>query len=258
MILFDIETAPRPEDEIADLLPEFDDSKHKHPGTFNPLDVKLGNIKDESKKAEKIEKCRNEHQEKLEKYETDLANAIVQHKADQLSRAALSAITGRIIAIGVYDPTRKRTAIIHNDESEAEMLINWWTIYDQGRSKGEAFVGYNIAGFDVPFLIQRSRILGVDVPRGIYDRTGKYLQEHFRDLMTIWSCGVYGANVKLDLVAKALGVGGKMTGEDGKPITGKDFAKLWFGGEESRAKAIEYLTNDLLMTAGVAAKLGFN
>lgn len=257
-IILDIETGPRPEEEIADLIPSFDESKFKNPGSFDPLTVKLGAIKDEAKKAAKIEENRIKHEAAVEKYETELANAEVQHRADCLGKAALSAITGRILAIGIYDPARKRTAILHNDEDESAMLIQFWDIYNQARAKGEAIVGFNIQNFDIPFLIQRSRLLDVDVPRGIYDRSGRYLEGHFRDLMLLWGCGVYGASVKLDTLAKAMGLGGKQVDAEGKKITGKDFAKLWYGGEESRAKAITYLTNDLVMTAGVAGKLGLN
>ena len=258
-IVIDIETAPLPDDQIVDLLPEFDESKIKNPGTFDPSAVKLGAIKDEAKKQAKIDECRQKHQAAVEKYETDLANAQAEHRANCIDRAALSSTTGRIVAIGIYDPARNRTAILHNDNDEAEMLRQWWTIYDRGRTLAkETFVGFNIEGFDIPFLIQRSRILDVDVPPGIYDRSRRYLSDHFIDLMKVWTCGQYGQSIKLDLLAKTLGVGGKQVDAEGKKITGKDFSRLWFGSVEDRQKAVEYLTNDLMMTAGVARKLGVN
>jgi uncharacterized protein YprB with RNaseH-like and TPR domain len=259
MIVFDIETAALPDDQISELLPEFDDSKYKDPGTFDVTKVKFGNTKDEAKKQEKIEKSRADHQAAIEKYQTDYANALAEHLAKSIERAALSATTGRIVAIGVYDPSKNRTAILHNDADEAEMLRQWWSLYEHGRTMAkEIFAGFNIEGFDIPFLIQRSRILDVDVPSGIYDRTRRYLADHFIDLMKVWTCGVYGQSIKLDLLAKTLGVGGKQVDADGKKITGKDFARLWFGSVEDRQKAVEYLTNDLMMTAGVARKLGVN
>ena len=54
------------------------------------------------------------------------------------------------------------------------------------------------------------------------------------------------ARGSLDAIAKHLGVGAKNG-------NGADFAKLW---QKDRAKAVEYLRNDVQLTAKVAEVLG--
>lgn len=224
MIVFDIETGPVEEPLLSELLP-----------TFDPDAVKLGNLKDPEKIKAKIEEARQEHE------------------AETRGRAALSAITGRVLAIGYR--SERATVVSHVSAIEGEeigLLIQFWGRFQKAKADGRPLVGHNIAGFDIPFLIRRSWILGVEVPPGIFDPSGRYLSRAFRDTMLAWQAGNYRDQfVRLDTLGRALGLGGKTEGVDGA-----DFARLYFGTPEERAKSLEYLIRDVELTYYVAQRLG--
>jgi DNA polymerase elongation subunit (family B) len=234
-IYFDIETGPLPENELAALLPPFD-----------PAEVKTGNLKDPEKIAAK------------------LAEAEANHRREFIDRAALDPLTGRVVAIGLLiasphpspfpsaerekeagsesQPHHEFKIIGHDDE--AATLKEFWQVCQGDMGRINEMIGFNSNQFDLPFLIRRSWKHRVPVPHGI--RRGRYWSEQMIDLRDLWQLGDRQARGSLDAVAKHLGVGSK-NGD------GKDFAKLW---ETDREKAIEYLRNDLQLTARVAEALG--
>ena len=207
MIIFDIETGPLPESD----MPPFDEST-----------VKLGQLKDPIKVTAKIEEAR----------------------AKYVERAALSPLTGQVLAIGYLPPGEAESIVVEN---ENVLLADFWWRFLSHRRHGNIIVGHNILGFDLPFLVRRSWLLGIDVPADAFD--GRYFNRIFVDTMDRWGCGTRGGDfVKLDVLAKAFGVGGKPDG-----ITGGMFAELL---ANDRKAAEEYLHNDLEMTAKVAERMG--
>lgn len=64
--------------------------------------------------------------------------------------------------------------------------------------------------------------------------------------MDVWQLGQTQDRISLDTAAKYFGIGQKLG-------DGKDFSAWW---ESDRAKAMEYLENDLLLTVKLAEKLG--
>lgn len=214
MLVFDIETGGMEWGEIEQY--------------WRPEDVALGTTKDKDKVAEKVEAKRQEFIEK----------------------AALSPVTGRVLAIG-YMRAMDRYRI--DGSLEQGMLERFWVIINKMMESRVPIVGHCIHTFDLPFLIRRSWFLGVKVPDGLMIN-GKYWHHLFVDLHARWKLGIYGneaMDAKLDTLARFFGVGGKPDG-----VTGADFARLWAGGKEDREKAEEYLRNDLAMTWGVANRMG--
>lgn len=211
---FDIETGPLPESELLAMLPPFD-----------PLEVKTGNLKDPGKIAEK------------------LAEAEAGHKRDFIDKAALDALTGRVLAIGLKDFQTGEVEFLTEQDEEKLLLDFWCRVYgDMGRIN--PMIGFNICLFDLPFLIRRSWKHGVRVPAGI--RKGRYWGDQVIDLRDVWQLGDRMAKGSLDRVARHLGVGAK-TGN------GKDFADLFATNREA---ALEYLKNDLELTAKVGQAMG--
>ena len=231
-LIYDIETAPLPESELAALLPPFD-----------PTDVKTGNIKDPDKLAAKI------------------AEAEANHRRDFFDRAALDPLTGRVLAVGLLkltyhsphprplspsDAEREKSGefVVIGDDDEKKTLDAFWDAVRGEMGRIHLLVGFNSNSFDLPFLIRRSWKHRVPVPHGI--RRGRYWSDQCVDLREIWQTGDRMAKGSLDAIAKHLGVGAKNG-------NGADFAKLW---RSDRAKAVEYLRNDVLLTAKVAEVLG--
>lgn len=210
-IFFDIETGPLPEAELLATMPPFD-----------PADVKCGNLKDPQKIADKI------------------AAAEANHKQDYIERAALNPMTGHVLAVGVV---REGQFEILGHDDEAQLLTQWWALI--GPSYGRQLVGFNICGFDLPFLIRRSWRLRVPVPPGLRAR-GRWWADDIVDLRDLWQLGDREVHGNLGAIATWFGVGGK-NGD------GAEFARLW---REDRARAEAYLRNDLDMTVKVAAVLG--
>lgn len=207
-LVFDIETRPLPITEL------------KAKGLIPP--PKLGNLKDPEKIKAKLE-------------EWDL---------ESMETAALDATRSEVCAVGYICHTGTVfNGLIGNDVSEKDLIeIVWnrvrWVLNENGR-----IIGYNINGFDLPYLIRRSWILGIQPPN-LRWKNGWI--DSVVDLMDIWCLNNREDRISLDRVAKSLGVGAKNG-------SGKDFAKLL---ESDPDKALEYLKNDVQMTLGVARKMG--
>lgn len=244
MLIFDIETGP----DDKRLMDHWSYPDFAELGDFDPSSVKTGNLKDAAKIAEKIEAARLAHEQAKSTAKSDYDAARAQSLQDHTDRAALSAATGRVLAIGYHSAETGKTLVHGEDQTEAELLNGFWAQYSRMRKAGRRMVGFNSNGFDVPFLLRRSWMLGVDVPPSA--RNGRYLDQIFVDLREIWLCGQRWGDCEssLDHVAKCLGVGQKTEG-----VTGADFARLW---AEDRPRAIEYLTQDVRLTYEVAVRLG--
>jgi len=204
-IYFDIETGPRPEEELHALMPEF---------------TAPANYTDPAK----------------------IAKVITEKKTDWLEKAALCATSGKVLAVGTrQDGTN--TLFATGDESLD--LKAWWACVEQSAREGSILVGFNVARFDIPFLIRRSWVLGVNVPVGVFN--GRYLNHHvFLDLYEEWQCGDRDETISLKRLSEFLGVGTK--DKDGAVA----FAQKWV---TDRKAAIAYLENDLVLTEAVATKL---
>lgn len=242
IIVFDIETKGNREEALA-LAEPFPLFEPLPP--FNPAMVKLGNVKDAAKIEAKIEAERIAYPQKVKEHQETYEREREEYVAKITSKAALSALTGKIVAIGIK--TSDKEMILEGDE--CKILNQFWQLYT-ANLMSKTFVGWNISGFDVPFIVRRSWKLGVPVPLGVFD--GRYLNRCFVDLMTMFGCGEYGYKIKLDTVAKYLGVPGKYTGD----CTGEMFAdKFLSGDKEARAQAEEYLKCDIRATWAIAEKI---
>lgn len=187
-IIFDVETGPLAESELAALLPAFD-----------PAEVKCGNLKDPAKIAEKV------------------AEAEANHRRDFFERAALDPLTGCVVAIGLLYPDSGEFDVIGH-EDEARTLREFWTACRGEMGRVNQMIGFNTHAFDLPFLIRRSWKHQATVPFGI--RRGRYWAEEMVDLREYWQLGDRQARGSLDSIARHLGVGAK-NGD------GKAFAELW-------------------------------
>lgn len=220
-IIWDIETGANLERSRA-LMPPFDESE-----------VKVGNLKDTDKIAAKYMDRRQ------------------IHERSWLNDSALRPETGHVLAIGMLATRDKEGVpfILHvHQSSEVDVLQSFWDfLVSTHQATGQHFIGFAIFHFDLPFLIIRSRILGVQVPINL--RVGRYFNAtRFVDLQEEWLMGRSRNDTRnsLDYVARALGVGEKSG-------TGDKFESLYSADE---VQALAYLENDLNLAKGVAHKLG--
>ena len=238
MIVFDIETGPLPDEELQKLLPEFDETPFLV-GEFDESSVKLGNMKDPAKIKEKIDAARAAHQEKAANAEQFLAQEKAAHWQEFKSKAALNPATGCIIC-AQYSNSEGEVFIDH--APEADILNRFWGEFEKQRLSGGKLVGLNILEFDLPFLVVRSWLAGVDVPSGVIERWKHRLNwsEVFIDLRNEYLLGRSWSNCKSDFATLA-----RVFGTPGKPegMTGADFADMWVTNPE---KAKEYAIQDVI------------
>lgn len=204
---FDIETGPADDETLGRIMPKFDPPS---------------NYKDPEKIAENI----------------------AGQQLAWRNKAALSAISGVIIAIGWQDDKGQNT--IWSGEDEANTIHRFFCDY---LASGQPdWVGHNIFGFDVPYLVRRSWVHGIRIPETFKDAIGKgygYRRGNLIDTMQLWTCGNREDRISLDNLAKLLKVGAK-TGD------GAFFAETF---KKDQSAALDYLRNDLAMTRAVAERL---
>ena len=251
MLVFDIETEPLEESRLRELLPPFDSDNVDGlvTGEFDPSKVKLGNLKDEAKKQEKIEAARKAHEEAV----ANSASIILQAEQDHWKRfvdsCCLSAVTSRVLAIGYHAPDKSKTVIhaVNEEHTEEQIIAAFWQYYANCRQERRHIVGVNILGFDVPYVLRRSWILGVEVPDKVYD--GRYFDRTFIDLCDYWKTGNFRSSepANFDALARAFGTVGK----NGQ--SGKYFHEMW---KVNRGDAIAYLKSDVEQPAIWARRMG--
>lgn len=210
---FDIETGPLPLADLAKGMPTFD-----APSNF--------------KDPEKI------------------ANAIAEKREKWLADAALDATTGRVIAIGLLyaEGDNENFVALDGLEDEAALLREFWNRLEDHHADAECgrIVGWNSAAFDLPFLMRRSWMLGVRVPKWV--RNGRWWHDDLLDLIEVYRLGDRTTTTGgLDRLAKCFGLEGKT-----EPL-GANFAMVWM---EDRPRALAYLRRDVELTAELGRRLG--
>jgi hypothetical protein len=217
-LFFDVETGPRPEEELRAMY---------HEKTLDEFSATC----DKRWKPETVA-------QKFEEYKATAWQ-------DFVGRAALSATTGHVLLIGVLN-----NGGFHGfgeDDESANLAMFWDLVVDQ-MDLLLHIIGHNSNNFDLPYLVRRSWLLGVPVPREV--RQGRYWNPLFIDTMDAWSFGAR-EYTSLNDIGRFFGVGQKTEG-----ICGGDFARLWFGTAEERKAALDYNEQDLRLTAAIAAKMG--
>lgn len=240
-IYFDAETGPIAHEQLLATIPAFDASKYPELPPFDEADVKLGALKDEAKIKTKIQQARQKHAEAVLEHANKVKQAEDDHFAKHVERAALSAITGRVLMIAVRKGGSNKAVA---SEDERELLTDWWRAAETNYRSGHRFVGFNIFHFDLPFLVRRSWKHGVEVPGWV--RNGRYWSEAFVDLMDTYQMGNRDQSIKLDDLDKYLGGAGK----NGH---GADFYVKW---QTEREVAIAYAFNDVEILERLARRMG--
>lgn len=110
-----------------------------------------------------------------------IAAYIENKKAEQAEKAALDADYGKIVALGFKEDGFPIHSILSDIEmSEREMIEVFWQYY---KEQGGRSCGYNIIGFDLPYLMRRSFALGVKPT--IIPNLAKYRTSPTLDLMMV-------------------------------------------------------------------------
>jgi hypothetical protein len=172
----------------------------------------------------------------------DIETGPVGSNADD---SLLDPLTSKVIAIGYYDKAENIFTLATPDLPEGELLRQFWRVFSEVHASGGKMLGFNIVGFDLPFLVRRSWHHGIPVPRTLMTG-GKYWSDTVVDLMAVWKFGGYRDFICLDALAKFLGVGAKNG-------NGAQFHQVWASDKKA---ALDYLKNDVQLVVECAQKMG--
>lgn len=200
---FDIETKPLSREEIEKNMPEF-----SAPATW----------KDEEKIAAKIE----------------------EQKVKFIEKAALRPDSAIVMAAGIFDDEEDEYygLIVGDDLTEKQLLERFWEIMAYECAFTVNCIGWNILNFDVPFLIKRSWLLKVKMPRSVLEmyKGRVYFNSRFIDQMRVWNFGDHTKYAKLNAALQFFGLNEKV--DLGEELFYQTF-------ERDPVKAIQYLRRDV-------------
>lgn len=245
-MFWDIETQPLPIEELLRIAPPFE-SKMQPPGEFNEGDVKLGNMKDPEKISAKIEAERVKHEKAVRDFDKNVLTEEEEYWKKVEEDATLRATRSRICTIQFGTKRRSDPIYFLHGDDERWVIETFWGLLTECMESGQLSVGFNIFGFDIPYMIRRSWILGIAVPIQLLGRGGKGVPG-VTDLHEGWRLGQYGEFVSLAEVGAAMGVGTKRDIE----LRGGDFHRYWHS-VELRPFAIEYGCTDIRDLREIAA-----
>lgn len=248
-LILDIETWPEPDDKLIEFLPPAPE-----PIPFDPASVKVGNLKDPDKIAAKIKDARAAHEIEQERLR-DPAVRLEGIKEKACLRAAHSRIYALAISTGADGCLVQQIPNPSRDDERYLLNIAWERIKNTtevgiGKAgQGGGWVGgWNFIGFDMPYIIQRSLILGVTIPMHI--KTPLYRNDWLFDVMEWWACGPMSHSnpryAKLNEVGIALGLGGKDDLDNKLP---------WEVAAEDPDKAYEYARRDVALTWAIMERI---
>lgn len=177
-----------------------------------------------------------------EKIKADIADK----EAARLNKLGLDYNVGRIVALGWWTEKQGIAAGICADERhEAELIRGFWEA-----ARMRTIVGFNIKGFDLRYLVQRSRYLGI--PHPILDFS-KYSRKGIEDLFLLltFGDGTYDQGAMrrtLHAFCRRFGIAVSDT------TTGKDIAALVEAGDWDAVRV--HLVSDVELTVQLAQRLG--
>lgn len=177
-----------------------------------------------------------------------------EERADIIQKLALTPLTAQVLAIGMLNPDTNQGKVYYQGPgdieasadgglvmlvpcSEQEILDQFWKSVQHYRQ----IITFNGRGFDCPFIMLRSALLGVKPTRNLMG--SRYAVNEHCDLLEQLS--FYGATRKfsLDFYCTSFGI----TSPKAEGISGRDVARLY---EERRFRDIaEYCMRDVKATA---------
>lgn len=198
------------------------------------------------------------YERKLLKHEPDPDNEPEAFE-EFVEKTGFDGAFGRVLVIA-YAIDDGPVKCLSNIENEKEVIEKFWDV----ASGVDIFVGHNIRDFDLPFILQRSVILGVKPTWQLFEEPGvpKYKMNKFLDFARYKNCPIFDTmwewsrwvdrwnNKGLEHLALAMGIPTPKEGIDGSQV-----AKFF---KEGKTKEIcDYCMRDVETTRAVYNKLTF-
>lgn len=175
-----------------------------------------------------------------------IAASIEQKKADYLSDAALNWKTAEVVLIGVGDDIEFNSMI----GDEKDLLREFMALIHSALCDGCKAGGHNVKNFDLPMIVNRARVHGLNIPDGLIQfwKGRPQWSDNIFDTLEILSFGdrqkIEGCGV--ENVARAFGLPKKLG-------HGSEFPALW---KSSREQALAYNRRDVEIEIEIARMCG--
>ena len=173
-----------------------------------------------------------------------IAKYVEEKRAEKIEKAALDADFGKIVAIGIKEDNGDPYSLLVGEEiaednvlTEADAISWFWALFNHHR---RVCCGYNIIGFDLPYLLRRSFDLGIFVPA--IPNLSKYQTHPTLDLMNVLYN--WGQPRGLKFVCERYGIENPLPDLDGSMVKDMDAATL---------KA--YVENDVMLVSRLWNKM---
>jgi 3'-5' exonuclease len=182
-----------------------------------------------------------------------------EEREETIQRLSLTPYTAQILAIGMLNPDTRQGKVFFQAEgiestfideglvqlipcTEQEMLAHFWKSIVHYKQ----FVTFNGRGFDCPFVMARSALLGVKPSRNLMGN--RYAVNDHCDLLDQFTFYSAMRKFSLDFYCRAFGI--KSPKESG--VTGLDVGRLF--GEKKYREIAEYCLGDVKATAELYRK----
>jgi predicted PolB exonuclease-like 3'-5' exonuclease len=167
--------------------------------------------------------------------------------AEESKKAALDALTGRIVCIGLLtvDEFRAQSAVAYVSEDEASLLREFWATLKKENVR--SFVAHNGLSFDLPYIWKRSVIHQIRPSIALDLR--RYRSDFIYDTMYMWSNWESRGNSSLDALSQGLGIGSKSG-------SGNQVLQLWREG--SQRSIGKYCLDDCWLTYQCYCRMNFS
>lgn len=149
---------------------------------------------------------------KIKTTASEKAIDILRGDKERLDKAALSAITGKIVYIGLMYCEKGNNEVISFKGKEKDILQEFWNYVNTCSNVGVSLISWYGNTFDFPFIYQRTIVNGVKLktmfpPMESLNTFNQNKGENkLIDLGKIWSCNKFGSNNNLYDVGYACGV----------------------------------------------------
>ncbi len=179
---------------------------------------------------------------------------------EEFRKTALDANLGRILCIGYSEQNEFGAITDHGcfgwcetardfEIDEQILLTEFWQCLSGFNTSHDLIIGHNIMDFDLPFIVQRSIINGVNPTVDFY--FGKYRTAPIFDTMRVWDCWKWGGKTSLKKLAFALGLENPKAG-------GIDGSNLYEAYLEGKFEEIyKYCMRDVKVTRNIWRKMNF-
>ena len=173
-----------------------------------------------------------------------------------INRAALYPEFGKIIVISIGQASFENDTLTtskiksFSGDNEREVLEGFMNLL-KGAFRVNSnlqLVGHNIKNFDMPYIIKRALINGVDIPRQLHIHKLKPWETCLLDTKDIWKFGGY-SQTSLSLISDLLGLPSPKN-----DISGPDVRRVYY--EENDLERIKiYCEHDVKATINILLKL---